>query len=61
MDEVIACACGLDPAVETMAAQAGIAVALSAPYWFRDRIRAIMRRLLGREPDGLDCAGEEPD
>jgi hypothetical protein len=39
MTELVACACGLDPAAESMAAQAGIALALSAPWWFREQMR----------------------
>ena len=51
MHEVLACACGLDPAAESMAAQAGIALALSAPYWFRDHFRDAIRRLRGEKAD----------
>jgi hypothetical protein len=54
MDVVIACACGLDPATESMAAQLAIAAALSTPYWFRDRIREAIRRFRGRSPEGCD-------
>ena len=61
MTQLLACSCGLDPATETMAAQAGIAIAISAPYWFRDQIMAAARRLRGRfrdpEPDG--CADDD--
>lgn len=59
MNALVACACGLDPAAETMAAQAGIALALSAPWWFRDRIREAARRLRGH---GIDsCAVDKHD
>jgi hypothetical protein len=51
MTELVACACGLDPAAESMAAQAGIALALSAPWWFRDQIREGIRRLRGKGPN----------
>lgn len=63
MNEVIACACGLDPAAESMVAQAGIALALSAPYWFRDQIREGIRRLRGRDrgPRADLCADELGD
>jgi hypothetical protein len=57
MDRVlIACSCGLDPAAETMAVQAGIAFALSAPIWFRQQItdtaRRACRRLMNRPGEG---------
>jgi hypothetical protein len=55
MPELLACACGIDPATESMVAQAGIALALSAPYWFRDQIRDVVRRLRGRP--AADCEG----
>jgi hypothetical protein len=57
MTELVACACGLDPATETMAMQAGIAVALSMPYWFRDQIRDAIRRIRGIQPD--ECEGSD--
>lgn len=59
MTELVACACGLDPAAESMAAQAGIALALSAPWWFRDRIREAARRMLGRTTDECDGSTDE--
>ena len=59
MTELVACACGLDPAAELMAAQAGIALALSAPWLFRDQIREGIRRLRGRESEDCPDATED--
>jgi len=59
MTELVACACGLDPATETMAAQFGIAIALSAPLWFRDQIRETVRRLRGQTTKECDVSTDE--
>ena len=58
MTELVACACGLDPAAESMVAQAGIALALSTPFWFRDQIREAIRRLRGLQHDDCDGPGD---
>lgn len=57
--QLLGCACGLDPATETMAAQAGIALVISAPIWFRAQIFAVVRRIRRREAD--PCADEVGD
>ena len=59
MSDILACACGIDPAAESMVAQAGIALALSAPYWFREQIRDVIRRLSGRSADDCDGSVDE--
>jgi hypothetical protein len=59
MTELVACACGLDPATETMAAQIGIALVLSAPWWFRDQIREGLRRLRGQTTKECDGSTDE--
>jgi hypothetical protein len=59
MTDLVACACGLDPATESMAAQVGIALVLSAPWWFRDQIRAAVGRLRGDTRNECDAATDE--
>ena len=52
-----ACSCGLDPAAEGMALQMGMALALSAPLWFREQIATAVRRLRrkGETPESDPC------
>jgi hypothetical protein len=65
---MIACSCGLDPATETMAVQAGIAAVLSAPWFLRGRLSQAVRRAQAwmvsatrrREDEGEDDAGGPP-
>jgi hypothetical protein len=58
----IACSCGLDPATETMAVQTGVAVVLSAPFWFRSQLTQAFhwtRRRLLSDPEGGNEGGED--
>jgi hypothetical protein len=47
-----------------MAVQAGIAIALSAPFWFREQLSQAARRscarLISRRPDRDDDIDEAP-
>jgi hypothetical protein len=56
-----ACACGLDPGSETMLVQAGLAVVISTPFWFRARILNALRMFSGRRemPASEECPGLE--
>ena len=56
-----ACSCGLDPATETMALQIGLAAGLSVPFWFRDRIANVVRRLRGSGGTAEMCADPPED
>lgn len=60
---VTACSCGLDPATESMAIQAGMALAISGPFWFRDHILNGLRRVIrGRATaESEACASPEGD
>jgi hypothetical protein len=51
MGFLFACSCGLDPASESMLVQSGVALAISAPFWFREQIAAAVRRLRGLPPE----------
>jgi hypothetical protein len=60
MELLLACACGLDPASETMLVQGGLAAALAAPWWFRGQIAGVVRRLIGTGPTTAElCDGED--
>ena len=50
MSNLVACSCGLDPASESMLVQSGVALAISAPFWFREQIAAAVRRVRGLPP-----------
>jgi len=55
---LIACACGLDPGSEAMLVQAGLAVVVATPFWFRARLVNAFRRLGGRAgtPGSRECS-----
>ena len=58
---IVACSCGVDPATETMVVQTGLALAVSAPFWFRAQIVKAAQRLRGgpTPSDGCASAGED--
>jgi hypothetical protein len=58
---VTACACGLDPASETMVVQAGLAVALATPFWFRGHIANAVRLVRRTGEAAVECADAAED
>lgn len=54
----VACAiCGGDPATDAMLVNAAIAGVISAPWLFRDKLAAMVRRVRGKSQDGgASCA-----
>jgi len=56
-----ACSCGLDPATESMVLNVGIAAGLSVPFWFRDQVANVVRRLRGSVESSEACADDRRD